>query len=109
MNPLLQPDAASIRAARAARLSLWLTVAAIVAIAGYLGWKEGLFTPVSHFHFSTASSKSLSKGMPVRLSGFRIGQVSRVELQPDRQVRVDFAVLAPYLGFVKTDSTVRLD
>ena len=109
MNPLLQSDAASQGTLRRARRSVLLTVVAVLALAGYLGWKEGYFTPVEHFHFSAKSSKSLSKGMAVHLSGFKIGQVASVELQSDRSVRVELAVYRKFLGFLNTNSEVRLE
>lgn len=109
MKPLLAPDGSTLRGARRARWSIALTFAGIAAIGAFLGWKEGWFTPVEYFNFQTASSKSLHKGMAVHLSGFKIGQVSRVELQSDRSVRVEMAVFRQYLGFLKTDSEVRLE
>lgn len=107
-TPLLQPTAAN-RVARRARRSVVLTVGAVLALAGYLGWKEGYFTPVEHFHFEAKSSKSLSKGMPLHLSGFKIGQVTSVDLMADRTVRVELAVYRRFLDFVRTDSEVRLE
>jgi ABC-type transporter Mla subunit MlaD len=109
MTPLLEPDDSSARGARRARASVVLTVVAVLAIGSYLAWKEGYFTPVEHFNFQTTSSKSLHNGMAVQLSGFKIGQVSRVELQSDRSVRVEMAVFRQYLGFLRADSEVRLE
>lgn len=109
MTPLLQPSAAWIRAARLASRSVLLTIAAMVALAFYLAWKEGYFTPVEHFHFEAKSSKGLGKGMALHLSGFKIGQVTRVELQSDRSVRVDLAIFRQYLDFIRTDTEIRLE
>jgi len=109
MTALLQPNPLWLRAARRARRSVVLTFVLMVALAFYLAWKEGYFTPVAHFHIETKSSKSLSKGMPVKLSGFKIGQVSSVELQSDRSVRVELAIFRQYLDFIKADSEVRLE
>jgi len=109
MTALLQADASWLRGLRRARLSVVLTVAAVAGIGSYLGWKEGWFTPVESFNFQTMSSKSLHKGMAVHLSGFKIGQVSRVELQSDRSVRVEMALFRQYLGFIKADSEVQLE
>jgi ABC-type transporter Mla subunit MlaD len=108
MTALLQPHPLWLRAARRARLSVVLTVIAMVAMGLYLAWKEGYFTPVANFNFEAKSSKSLSKGMAVNLSGFKIGQVSSVELQSDRSVRVDLAIYRQYLDFIRTDSEVQL-
>ncbi len=109
MSSLLPPDASALRPARRARWSVVVTVAAFLGLGLGLAWKEGWFTPVARFQFEAASSKSLRKGMAVRLSGFKVGQVGRVELLRDRRVRVELAVFRPYLEFVKTDSEVRLE
>ena len=109
MTVLLQAAPSRLRAARRARLSVVLTAAALVAAALYLGWKDGYFTPVAHFHFEARSSKALSKGMAVHLSGFKIGQVSNVELLADRSVQVELAIFQQYLDFIRTDCEVRLE
>ncbi len=109
MTALLQPDPLWVRAARWSRRSVVLTVVIMVGLGFFLAWKEGYFTPVAHFYFEARSSKSLSRGMAVKLSGFKIGQVSSVELQSDRSVRVELAIFRHYLEFIKTDSEVRLE
>jgi phospholipid/cholesterol/gamma-HCH transport system substrate-binding protein len=109
MNALLQPDPLWVRAARWSRRSVVLTAAIMIGLGLFLAWKEGYFTPVAHFYFEARSSKSLSRGMAVKLSGFKIGQVSSVELQSDRSVRVELAIFRHYLEFIKTDSEVRLE
>lgn len=109
MNPLLPPDAAVLRPARRARVSVVLAFAAVLALGLLLAWKEGWFTPVVRFQAEAASSKSLRTGTPVRVSGFKIGQVVRVELQADRRVRVELEVFRHHAGFVRSDSEVRLE
>ena len=109
MTAILQSDTARRRAALRARLSVALTALTILVLGLYLAWKEGYFTPVERFHFEAKSSKSLSKGMAIHLSGFKIGQVTSVELQADRSVRVDLAIYRQYLDFIRADSEVRLE
>ena len=109
MSAILQTDTFRRRATLRARLSVALTTLALLVLGCYLAWNEGYFTPVEHFHFEAKSSKSLSKGMAVHLSGFKIGQVTSVELQSDRSVRVELAVYRPYLDFIRADSEVRLE
>ncbi|HEY4301244.1 MAG TPA: MlaD family protein [Candidatus Didemnitutus sp.] len=109
MTDLLQPDPSWRRGMRRARWSVVGTALAIISLALFLGWKDGWFTPVAQYSFQTNSSKSLHKGMAVHLSGFKIGQVSRVELQSDRSVRVEMAIYRQYLLFLKTDSEVRIE
>lgn len=109
MKPLLPPDKSWSRRGWRARWSAALTLVLTLAAGLGLAWKEGWFTPVARFHLIAPSSKSLRKGMPLRLSGFKVGQVERLELQADRTVRVDLAIFRQYLPFVRADSEVRIE
>lgn len=108
MTPVLQSDAAWQRAIRRARSSVVLTLLMLTGLMLYLGWKEGYLRPMERFHVEAESSRLISPGMAVHLSGFKVGQVSGVELQADRKVRVELAIFTPYLEFIKADSEVVL-
>ncbi|MBS0661824.1 MAG: MCE family protein [Verrucomicrobia bacterium] len=109
MSVILEPESSWRRAVRLARGSVVLTCLALVALGIYLGWKEGYFTPVEPYYLVAKSSKGLGKGMALRLSGFKIGQVTGVELQSDRSVRVNLAIYRQYLDFIRTDTEIRLE
>lgn len=108
MTSLLEPDTGWKRAVRGARASLVITVVASMIIGLYLGWKEGYLRPSKEFHFNAGSSRSISTGTAVYVSGFKIGQVSAIALQPDQTVRVDMDIYSPYLDLIRRDSEVVL-
>lgn len=86
----------------------------ILAIVGILltvlaiGVHRGVFTPKTPLHFITDSGQSLDAGMAVKLSGFKIGQVDKLELTEQAQVRVTLSVEDKYMPWVRTDSKARL-
>lgn len=78
------------------------TVAAILV-------RQGLFRQTVSLGFVTESATDISKGMPVRVAGFRVGAVDSVDLRPDDgQVEVKLAIDADYMRFVTRDARVEL-
>ena len=59
--------------------------------------------------FLTRDANGLSPGLPVRLSGFPIGRVDRVELRPDAMVRVTLKIQPAYRAMLGPRSRFRLD
>jgi phospholipid/cholesterol/gamma-HCH transport system substrate-binding protein len=59
--------------------------------------------------FLTRDANGLSPGLPVRLSGFPIGRVDKVELRRDAQVRVTLSIQPAYRSMLGPRSRVRLD
>ena len=86
----------------------------LVAIAGILltvlaiGVHQGVFTPKTRLHFTTDSGQSLDTGMAVKLSGFKIGVVDKIELTEQARVQVTISVADKYMPWVRTDSKARL-
>ena len=56
----------------------------------------------------TESARSIESGMDVKLSGFKVGQVERLELTDKAHVKVTLSVLEKYMTWIKTDSSARL-
>jgi phospholipid/cholesterol/gamma-HCH transport system substrate-binding protein len=86
----------------------------LVALAGVLltvfgiGLKQELFTPRTHLYFISDTGQDLHEDMAVKLSGFVIGKVDRVELTEAAKVKVTLSILSEYMKWVKTDSKARL-
>jgi phospholipid/cholesterol/gamma-HCH transport system substrate-binding protein len=78
----------------------------------------GLFVAMAWIHrspsspgavqFRTTDANGLQEGMEVRLSGFRIGQVDRIQLEPDAGVRVWLRIEPSYRRFLGPRSRVRM-
>ena len=58
--------------------------------------------------FRTSDASGLQEGMEVRLSGYRIGQVDRLQLEPDARVRVSLRIQPSYRRFLGPRSQVRM-
>ncbi|MBI3571713.1 MAG: MCE family protein [Gammaproteobacteria bacterium] len=79
-------------------------VLAIVAV----GIQHDVFSPKTRLFFITDSGQSIDEGMAVKLSGFNIGKVEKLELTDDAKVRVTLSILRSYMKWVKGDSKARL-
>lgn len=73
-------------------LALALGVVLALVLAGSIAAKHGLFSRHAEIYFLADSGAGISPGISVRISGFRVGAVSAVELQPDLKVRVTMQI-----------------
>lgn len=73
-----------------------------IALAG--NW----LAPSVRLQFRTLDAAGLQKGMAVRISGFPVGQVRRILLQPDAQVLVELELRDPYRSMVGRRSRAEL-
>lgn len=80
-------------------LTVWLFIAA-----DRHGWLDREF----ELQFTTDTASNLVVGMPVRISGFRVGRLKSLDLQPSGTVAVRIAVLERYQGFLKSGSRLEL-
>ena len=80
----------------------------VVIAAVLFGLQKDFFTKKYSLRFTVDRGTGFTKGMPVKLSGFRIGRVTAISL--NRQARVDIFIEidSNYRGWIKSDSTVKL-
>jgi phospholipid/cholesterol/gamma-HCH transport system substrate-binding protein len=76
----------------------------VVGIARAGNW----LTPSVRLQFRTLDAAGLQTGMAVRISGFAVGQVCRILLQPDAQVLVELELRDPYRSMVGRRSRAEL-
>ena len=74
----------------------------------YSGIKKGFFTPQSSIHFIAQSGQDIKEGMPVKLSGFKIGTVKSIALNNMAQAQVEMAIDNQYLPLLNADAVVSL-
>lgn len=87
---------------------LFFAAIAVVAVILAALYRQGAFTQTTRLYFFADSAHGIAKGMSVQLSGFKIGAVEDLELEPSGQVKVQFRVKSDYLRFVTQDSEARL-
>jgi phospholipid/cholesterol/gamma-HCH transport system substrate-binding protein len=70
--------------------------------------KKGFFTPKSAIYFVAGTGQDIKVGMPVKLSGFKIGSVSKLDLDEKAQAQVEIMLENRYLPLLKEDAVVSL-
>lgn len=80
----------------------------IVAVIIFVGLEKDLFTKKYNLYFVSESGAGFLEGMPVKLSGFKIGRVTDIELGADAHVRITAQLNRKYEQWVRKDSVARL-
>lgn len=101
-TPAEPPRAASQRRQIAALLILALLLA--LTLAGAIAYQHGVLTTRSQVYFLADDASGLSPGTPVRMSGFRIGKIAAMDLQPDLTVKVVLAIESEPFSHLKADA-----
>lgn len=83
-------------------------LAAVVAAVLYIGTENDLFGERYHLRFRSHTGTGIKKGMPVKLSGFRIGRIDRIELDDQAQVIVRLTIDRKYSRWIREDSAATL-
>lgn len=86
-------------------------VAALVLVAVVvvlIGRESDLFTRKIDLTFTADKGTGFARGMPVKLSGFRIGRVADIVLNEEARVDVVIQVADKYRKWLRRDSTAKL-
>jgi phospholipid/cholesterol/gamma-HCH transport system substrate-binding protein len=92
------------------RTGLFLALALLIVAAAVAGTliRQGVFTQTSRLYFFSASAAGIARGMSVQLSGFKIGTVENLALEPDARVKVQLLVNSEYMRHITQDAEARL-
>ena len=85
-----------------------IAIAGAVAVVLFIGADKDLLTPKYRLKFTTEKGTGFSKGMPVKLSGFRIGRIKNISLNEQAMVDIDMDIAEKYQKWIKTDSMAKL-
>jgi phospholipid/cholesterol/gamma-HCH transport system substrate-binding protein len=85
-----------------------LAIIAIAAILIFVGINQRWFARNYDFTSRFDSAGGLSVGMPIMLKGFEIGKVSRIALNEENQVDIEFSVQDTYYDKVLPNSVLEL-
>lgn len=83
---------------------LGLAVVLALLLAGGIAYQQGGFARMAQVYFIADDVTGLSPGITVRMSGFRIGKVSALHLQPNLSVKVELSIEAEPFGHLRTDA-----
>ena len=92
------------------KVGIFLAVSLIglVAVLGYLAVENDLFTSQYQLTFTVDKGTGFSPGMPVKLSGFRIGRIDDIRLNDDARVNIRMDIDQEYSRWIHQDSVARL-
>ncbi len=85
-----------------------IAVLGVVLVMAFIGLEKDLFSAKYRVYFISESGSGFIEGMPVKLSGFRIGRVKKIELTEDARVRVVAEINRKYERWIRDDSVARL-
>lgn len=85
-----------------------LAMVIILIIVIFMGINQRWFARDYHFTSKFLSGNGLSVGMPLKLKGFKIGTVDKIELNDDNTVEVNFHIFDTYYSKVTKNSVLEL-
>ena len=108
MKLFTQQDEEARRLRRKVRL--FLLTAALLGIATLItvAARQGVFTQTIPLHFFSESAQEITKGMAVKVVGFKIGKVEEVAIEPDNRIKVRINVNDNYVRLIPRDSVARV-
>lgn len=88
----------------------FLAIAAVLGVATFVAVavRQGAFTQTIALHFFPESAQEITKGMAVKVVGFKIGKVEQVSIEPDNRVKVRIEVNDEYARLIPVDSVARV-
>jgi len=98
-------------------VGVFVSLATLILLAGFgyyvyhTGLRKGWWTFKARYHTMVDSGAGLGVGADVRLLGFSVGRITKVEAMPPfspQAVYVEFYVLDPYHGYIWTDSRAKV-
>lgn len=89
----------------------WFVIGAVLVVLlvlGAIAVKHEYFSRSTALYFITDDAQGLSKGMAVKLIGFKVGSVESISMQQDATVRVQMSLNNDYMHFIGKDAKARL-
>jgi phospholipid/cholesterol/gamma-HCH transport system substrate-binding protein len=92
------------------KVGIFIAVAIVgfLAVLLFIGVDKDLFTHKYLLTFTVEKGTGFSRGMPVKLSGFRIGRINSISLNEAAMVDIEIQIGSKYQKWIKTDSVARL-
>jgi phospholipid/cholesterol/gamma-HCH transport system substrate-binding protein len=85
-------------------LFILITSVLIVSAIGYVAYKKDVFSRMDTYTLASFSGEDLTEGMPVLLSGYKIGRVDALELGDDGRILIRIKILHRHAKWLRRDS-----
>jgi ABC-type transporter Mla subunit MlaD len=98
-------------------VGVFVLLATLLLLAGFAYYlrhtaaAKGWFTPKVAYYTYLRNANGLKAGDPVKLMGFAVGEITRVEAMPpfdQYDVYIEFQIKSPYYGYLWSDSKVKV-
>lgn len=106
-DALLEADVAAMARANPGRFWLLLAMAAGLVLMGLSAWRQGWFTPTEYVFVELPGASGVQIGTPVRLKGFKIGEVDKIELEPNLDVKARLKLVKERMALLGEDARAR--
>lgn len=92
------------------KIGIFITIAlaGIAAAILMFALQRDLFTPKYRLNFTADRGTGFTKGMPVKLSGFRVGRLVAIALNDQAMVDITIEIDRKYSKWIRENSTVKL-
>jgi phospholipid/cholesterol/gamma-HCH transport system substrate-binding protein len=104
---LLDHDMAEVARKNPGRFWLALAVISAIILMGLSAWRQGWFTPMTNVYVELPGASGVQIGTPVRLKGFKIGDVDDIELDPQLNVRARLRIVSERMSLLGKDASAR--
>jgi len=81
-----------------------IALAGIITLLFLIAKQKGLFQKTEEVYFVAERATGLYTGMPVKVSGFKIGRLKDMKLQDDATVRITLSIEASQMKWLREDS-----
>ncbi|HBG93352.1 MAG: hypothetical protein A3J81_03435 [Nitrospirae bacterium RIFOXYB2_FULL_43_5] len=81
-----------------------IAAAGIIATVVSIGIERGVFTAKYRINFTVDKGTGFFEGMPVKLSGFKIGKIDSMSLDENAKVKVTLLISKKYNKWIRQDS-----
>jgi ABC-type transporter Mla subunit MlaD len=104
---LLDHDMAEVARKNPGRFWLALAVISAMVLMGLSAWRQGWFTPMTHVFVELPGASGVQIGTPVRLKGFKIGDVDDIVLDSQLNVRARLRIVSERIALLGKDASAR--
>lgn len=107
-NKAIQTDPRFRGLERKVGIFMFVAIAFLLVIVFFMGMEKGLFAKEYNLYITVDSGAGFIEGMPIKLSGFKIGKVKSLKLTDDAKVRVVLNINKEYQKWIRSDSAAKL-
>ena len=107
-NRAIQTDPRFKGLERKVGIFMLIAIACLLVIVFFMGMEKGLFAKEYNLYITVESGSGFIEGMPIKLSGFRVGKVKSLKLTDDAKVKVILVINKEYQKWIRSDSVAKL-